>query len=72
MDGIVHFIFQGVSSWYFQIMMYFCLSETNGVDPDEMPHYVAIHLGLQISQSSRLWAGFPVYKGLNCFLEKTM
>ena len=42
-------MYQGVTDYHFQIKMVslkitFVL--TNSVDPDEMPHYTAFHLGL--------------------------
>ena len=51
----------------FKKILYF-LSEdlftlTNSVDPDEMPHYVAFHLGLHCLQKY-LFRGFPNTKGL--------
>ena len=34
----------------------------NSVDPDEMQHYAAFHLGLHCLRKVPAW-GFPVYKG---------
>ena len=49
--GIDHYTYQGVSCYDFQNNFIFCLKIfffilTNSVDPDEMPHYAAFHLGL--------------------------
>ena len=49
--GIVHCTYLGVSGYnYSNNIVVFCLKTffnfTNSVDPDEMPHYVAFHLGL--------------------------
>ena len=51
--------------------MFFCLKIffylTNNVDPDEMQHYAAFHLGLHCLQKYSLM-GFPKYKGLTFFV----
>ena len=48
--GIVHFIYLGVSGYNCNKILYFLFEDlfylTNSVDPDEMPDYVAFHLGL--------------------------
>ena len=46
-DGIVHYIFQWVIGRTFQIIIFFnVFILDNSADPDEMPHFVAFHLGL--------------------------
>ena len=52
--GIVHCTFIGVSGYNFKKILHF-LSEdlfyfSNSVDPDEMPHDAAFHLGLHCLQ----------------------
>ena len=44
----------------------FFFTYTNGVDPDEMQHNAAFHLGLHCFQKC-LFQGFPNYKGLTEF-----
>ena len=51
--GIVHCIYLGVSGYYlknivFDLKIFFTL--TNSVEPDEMTHYAAFHLGLHCLQ----------------------
>ena len=41
---------------------------TNSVDPDELPHYTAFHLGLHCLYKYLL-RGFPVIKGLSMKLS---
>ena len=43
------------------------LTLTNSVDPDEMQHYAAFHLGLHCLQKY-LFSGFPNTKGYLPFL----
>ena len=64
--GIVHCTYLGVSGYNFQ-KKYILLSEdlfafTNSVDPDEMPHNAAFHLGLHCS-SKYPFRGFPYTEG---------
>ena len=40
---------------------------TNSVDPDEMQHYAAFHLGPLFAKV--LVHGFPEYKGLNDYVK---
>ena len=48
-------------------IVFFCLkiifNFTNSVDPGEMQHYAAFHLGLHCLQKY-LFTGFPEHKGL--------
>ena len=52
--GMVHYIhvYQRVTGYNFKKMLYFSLKIVfvskfaSSADPDEMPHYVALHLGL--------------------------
>ena len=48
-------------------VVFFCMkivnNFTNSVDPDEMQHYAAFHLGLHCLPKY-LFRGFPEYKGL--------
>ena len=46
--GIVHFTYQGVSGYNFKKNCIFCqdISYLNSVDPNELLHYEAFHLGL--------------------------
>ena len=49
--GIVHCTYLGISGYNFQKnVVFFCLkiffTFTNSVDPDEMQHHAAFHLGL--------------------------
>ena len=60
---IVHLTYLGVSGYHFQkILYFFCLkiifTLTNSVDPDEMQHYAAFHLGLHCLQKYS-FKGFP-------------
>ena len=52
--GIVHCTYPGVSGYNFQKIVFFYLqiffTFTNSVDPDEMQHYAAFHLGLHCLQ----------------------
>ena len=53
--GIVHCTYLGVSGYNLKkILIFFCLyiffTFTNSVDPDEMQHYAAFHLGLHCSR----------------------
>ena len=52
----------------FNMFSFFCLkiifTFTNSVDPDEMQHYAAFHLGLHCLQKYS-FRGFPQKKGLN-------
>ena len=62
--GIVHCTYLGVSGYKFQnILMFFVwrhfLTLTNSVDPDEMQHNAAFHLGLHCLRKY-LFRGFPV------------
>ena len=43
------------------------LTLTNSVDPDEMPHYGAFHLGLHCLLKYP-FKGFPYTKGKECVL----
>ena len=49
---MVHYVeYQGLTGYYFQIKLYFLSRKivfvlANSVNPDEMPHYAAFHLGL--------------------------
>ena len=66
--GIVHCIYPAVSGYNFQgIIMFFCLNIyatlSNSVDPDEMRHCAAFHLGLHCLQKY-IFMGFPEYRGL--------
>ena len=65
--GIVHCTYLGMPGYNFQKILYFRLNPgglniiftfTNIVDPDEMPPYVAFHLGLRCLQEY-LFRGFP-------------
>ena len=66
--GIVHCTYLGVSGYNLKEknIVLFCLkiffTFTNSVDPDEMQHYAAFHLGLHCLQKYSLW-GFPNTKG---------
>ena len=46
--GIVHCTYLGVSGYNCKLKIIFTF--TNGVDPDEMQHYAAFHLGLHCLQ----------------------
>ena len=50
--GIVHCTYLGVSGYNFVWRPLFAF--TNSVDPDEMPHYAAFHLGHHCLQSTHL------------------
>ena len=63
--GIVHYTYLGVSDFNFKRLYslfkdHFTL--TNNVDPDEMQHYAAFHLGLHCLQKYS-FRGFPNAKG---------
>ena len=65
--GMVHCTYIGVSRYNFKIKYCILLSEdlftfTNSVDPDEMQHNAAFHLGLHCLQMY-LFKGFPITKG---------
>ena len=47
---------------FFRLKIFFTI--TNSVDPDEMQHYAAFHLGLHCLQKYS-FRGFPEYKGLS-------
>ena len=46
---------------YLSLRIFFYL--TNSVDPDEMPHHAAFHLGLHCQSTEYLFRGFPYTKG---------
>ena len=61
--GIVQCTYLGVSGYNFQkTIVFFCLkiffTFTRSVDPDEMQHYAAFHLGLRCLQKYS-FRGFP-------------
>ena len=49
---------------FLSLKFYFVVA--NSADPDEMPHYVAFHLGLHFAEV--LVKGFPVFNGLRNIL----
>ena len=66
---MVHCVYRGVTGYNFQqksiffsLKIVFVLA--NSVDPDEMPHYAAFHLGLHCLKSTHYGVSIPVYKGL--------
>ena len=64
--GIVHCSYLGVLGYNYKNVIFFCLkiffTFTNSVDPDEMQHYAAFHLGLHCLQKYS-FRGFPDTKG---------
>ena len=60
------YISRGVRLQFAKNIVFFCLkifiTFTNSVDPDEMQHYAAFHLGLHCLQKY-LFRGFPNTKG---------
>ena len=74
--GIVHFTYLGVSGYNLKKNVFFCLNIfltfTNSVDPDEMQHYAAFHLGLHCLHKY-LFMDFPNTKGydstVGCILD---
>ena len=64
-DGIVHYyILRGQRSEFPKYDVFKSLKiSAKSVDPDEMQHYAAFHLGLHCLPKYPFW-GFPVYNGL--------
>ena len=64
--GLVHCTYLRVSGYYIIFEKYFLLSKelfftfTNSVDPDEMPHYGAFHLGLHCLKKYPNTKGLPL------------
>ena len=56
--GIVHCTYLGVSGYNLKKKSCILFTFTNSVDPDEMQHYAAFHLGLHCLQKY-LFRGFP-------------
>ena len=65
--GIVQRTYLGVSGYNFKNIIFLCLKTfltfTNSVDPDEMQHCAAFHLGLHCLKKY-LFSGFPNTKDL--------
>ena len=66
---------EGCQIIIFKYIVFFCLKIsfkfTNSVDPDEMQHYAAFHLGLHCLQKYS-FMGFPVLKGLKPFRHTSL
>ena len=60
--GCQPIIFKNIYSFYLKIFFTF----ENSVDPGEMQHYAAFHLGLHWLQKHS-FRGFPEFKGLNTY-----
>ena len=54
-DGIVQYMFEGVIGQNFLIIKEIFLTSAKSVNPDEMQHFVALHVGLQYLQKYSFW-----------------
>ena len=64
---MVHFIYQRITCYNFQIKivflsLYMILVLANSEEPDEMPHYAAFHLGLHCLPSRHLGITFLAHR----------
>ena len=57
--GFIIYICGGVRSYFFDIVLFYVMilfTFTNSVDPDEMQHNAAFHLGIHFLQKYSFWA----------------
>ena len=59
---MVHCTYLGMLGYKLKTILYSFVTFTNSVDPDEMQHYAAFHLGLHCLQKYS-FRGFPNTKG---------
>ena len=59
---MVHCTYLGMLGYKLKKILYSFVTFTNSVDPDEMQHYAAFHLGLYCLQKYS-FRGFPSTKG---------